>query len=223
MEPRPVTGAKKLSEAELIASNVNLIEGPEPEMPVKKQALASATARVSADLIESENLVNAFSRIEEFYSIPLERFKPGTYRMNLVQFNVDFNESEKFDKEFVTFLLQDALKVATEQALRRSDLAFKLQSFGIVRGHVAAVFYATEAFKDVVGNIERIFLASDAVQSLTHARVINSIRKVPYDPIVQIAKGGAGQEGAGVPIKSDVSFHLASDKVRAQVQFIDKK
>lgn len=223
VEPRPVAGAKKLSEAELMVSNVNLIGSPEPELPVKKQALASATARVSADLIESENLVNAFSKTREFHSIAMEPFKPVTYRMNLVQFNVDFDESAKFDREFVTHLLQDALKVATEQALRSSDLAFKLQSFGIVRGHVAAIFVSTEAFSNVVRNIERIFLASDAVQSLRHARVINSIRKVPYDPIVQIAKGGAGQEGAGVPVTSGASFHLASDRVRAQVQFTDKK
>ena len=204
VEPRPVEEAKKLSEAYRV---MHVYLGvPELESPVKKEALA--TVRVSVDLQESKTLLDTlieenylrrtFGRMRESQGIAIENyFTPETYRMNLVQFNIDLNESAKFDKEFIIHLLQDALKIATEQALRRYDLAFKLQSFGVFRGHVAAIFGENANFEALAGYIERQFLGSDAVQSLKHVGVINSIRTVSYSPIVEIAKAGVGEEGVG--------------------------
>ena len=230
--PRPVEGGKKLSEP--IVRNVHLLGRPELESPVKKQA---ATVRVSVDLQESENLLDAFieennllrtfGRMRESQGIAIENyFAPETYRMNLVQFNIDLNETAKFDKEFVTRLLQDALKVATEYFLRHIVLSFKLQSFGVFRGRVAAIFVENaDTFEAMVGYIEREFLGSDAVQSLKHAGVINSIRTVSYNPIVEIAKAQAGEEGLAfrLPMPSGDLFYLAPDRVRVEAQFTDKK
>ena len=147
-------------------------------------ASITLSASVAINKKESAQLSVYSTDLLEKREVKVQEYsRPGTYRIELVRFDVTFKQSEDHDRGIAQQILQAELNKAIEYFIPGNCPTLKLQAFEGLLWYYRAIFYVPAKLQK---EIEERFINSPLVQSLADQIIL--IKRVPFTPILRLAK-----------------------------------